>query len=307
MGADREATSIGKEFDLLWSSNGIWDFYAKVIERSDPRVAQWLWMSSPLPTLSLIVVYFIVVLVGPRLMKNREPFQLKPVLFVFNTAIVALYAYLCREYIVGMLDAGYNWICQPVDYSYEPAQMRIASALWWYYFSKFIEFFDTFFFILRKKDEQVTFLHVYHHASMFLLWWIGMKWVAGGQSVSAALLNSIIHVIMYTYYALACLGERMHKYLWWKKHITHLQLLQFSMAIIHAAHSLYIDCDFPKWMHYTCIGYAISFVVLFTNFYIHAYIKKSRGGASKKHASNGTTVKATRLVLASAVAKPKED
>ena len=37
------------------------------------------------------------------------------------------------------------------------------------------------FFILRKKNNQVTFLHVYHHTSMFLLWWIGVKWVAGGQ------------------------------------------------------------------------------------------------------------------------------
>ena len=37
------------------------------------------------------------------------------------------------------------------------------------------------FFILRKKNDQVTFLHVYHHASMFFLWWIGVKWVAGGQ------------------------------------------------------------------------------------------------------------------------------
>eukprot|EP00731_Ephydatia_muelleri_P006050 Em0003g298a len=179
------------------------------------------------------------------------------------------------EYIVGMLDAGYNWICQPVDYSYEPAQMRIASALWWYYFSKFIEFFDTFFFILRKKDEQVTFLHVYHHASMFLLWWIGMKWVAGGQSVSAALLNSIIHVIMSTYLRPGLSGVEDAQVLVVEETHHHLQLLQFSMAIIHAAHSLYIDCDFPKWMHYTCIGYAISFVVLFTNFYIHAYIKKN--------------------------------
>ena len=38
MGADREATSIWKELDLLWNSNGISDFYAKVIERSGQSV-----------------------------------------------------------------------------------------------------------------------------------------------------------------------------------------------------------------------------------------------------------------------------
>lgn len=231
-------------------------------------------MQSPIPTISLILLYLLFVRYAPRFMKDRPAFEMKTFLFFFNTAIVILYIYLTREYITGMIEAKYNWICQPMEYSYDPVQMKIAKALWWYYFSKFIEFFDTIFFILRKKNSQVTFLHVYHHASMFFLWWIGIKWVAGGQSVLGALINSIVHVVMYSYYALSCLGPRVQKYLWWKKHITHLQLLQFSLAIIHAVHSLYIDCNFPKWMHYTLIGYAFSFICLFTNFYIQTYIKK---------------------------------
>ena len=40
---------------------------------------------------------------------------------------------------------------------------------------------DTVFFVLRKKNNQISFLHVYHHATMFPIWWIGIKWVAGGQ------------------------------------------------------------------------------------------------------------------------------
>lgn len=60
--------------------------------------------------------------------------------------------------------------------------LQIADAVWWYYFSKLLEFCDTFFFILRKKDEQLTFLHVYHHSTMFSFWWIGIKWVPSGSS-----------------------------------------------------------------------------------------------------------------------------
>jgi hypothetical protein len=60
--------------------------------------------------------------------------------------------------------------------------LQIANAVWWYYVSKLIEFCDTFFFILRKKDNQLTFLHVYHHSTMFSLWWIGIKWVPSGSS-----------------------------------------------------------------------------------------------------------------------------
>lgn len=65
-------------------------------------------------------------------------------------------------------------------------KLKMAGALWWYFISKGIEYLDTVFFILRKKFNQVTFLHVYHHCTMFTLWWIGIKWVAGGQCESLA-------------------------------------------------------------------------------------------------------------------------
>lgn len=67
---------------------------------------------------------------------------------------------------------------------------QVAGALWWYFVSKGIEYLDTVFFILRKKFNQVTFLHVYHHCTMFTLWWIGIKWVAGGQCEYLALQQS---------------------------------------------------------------------------------------------------------------------
>lgn len=71
---------------------------------------------------------------------------------------------------------------KPVDNSvFHILQFQIASALWWFYFSKCVEMMDTFFFVLKKKNNQISFLHVYHHATMFPIWWIGIKWVAGGQ------------------------------------------------------------------------------------------------------------------------------
>ena len=46
---------------------------------------------------------------------------------------------------------------------------------------QWIPFTCQMFFLLRKKNSQVSFLHVYHHTTMVCLWWIGIKWVAGGQ------------------------------------------------------------------------------------------------------------------------------
>jgi elongation of very long chain fatty acids protein 4 len=129
-----------------------------------------------------------------------------------------------------------------------PKPLQIRRAIWWYYFSKLLEFTDTFFFIVRKKDDQLSFLHVYHHSTMFSFWWIGIKWVPSGSSknlihkskenyiliifsfhISAflpAMANSFIHVLMYTYYGLAALGPQMNKYLWWKKYLTIIQLVR---------------------------------------------------------------------------------
>ena len=61
--------------------------------------------------------------------------------------------------------------------------------------------FDTFFFILIKKTSQVTFLHVYHHAMMPTLWWIGVKWVLGGQCkwCSYYWTNCVFNCITYIY------------------------------------------------------------------------------------------------------------
>jgi hypothetical protein len=58
----------------------------------------------------------------------------------------------------------------------------MASVLWLYYIVKIIDLIDTVLFALRKKANQITFLHVFHHSSMVLNGWFGVKYVPGGQS-----------------------------------------------------------------------------------------------------------------------------
>ena len=40
------------------------------------------------------------------------------------------------------------------------------------------------------------------------------------------MLNCFVHTIMYTYYMLSAFGERVRKYLWWKKYVTVLQMVR---------------------------------------------------------------------------------
>lgn len=54
-------------------------------------------MQSPLPTISLILLYLLFVRYAPRFMKDRPAFEMKTFLFFFNAAIVVFYVYLTRE------------------------------------------------------------------------------------------------------------------------------------------------------------------------------------------------------------------
>lgn len=54
-------------------------------------------MSSPWPSLVICVAYFVFVKMGPTIMANREPFELKKVLIVYNFCMVLLSTYCFVE------------------------------------------------------------------------------------------------------------------------------------------------------------------------------------------------------------------
>jgi hypothetical protein len=128
-----------------------------------------------------------------------------------------------------------------MNVSYDKNEMKITNALWFYYISKGIEFFDTIFMIIRKRFQQITFLHIFHHSSMFILWWVVLTWVPvrssnyyfrlkffffqSGQAWFGPLMNSIVHILMYSYYGLSVIPSLRGK-LWWKQYITIIQLVK---------------------------------------------------------------------------------
>jgi elongation of very long chain fatty acids protein 4 len=104
--------------------------------------------------------------------------------------------------------------------------------------------------VLKRNTRQITFLHVYHHSSIALIWWIIAYHAPGGEGRTdccngstlcrqvvndiltdlisklwifaayfSAALNSGVHVFMYLYYFLAAVlrgNEKVRrKYLFW--------------------------------------------------------------------------------------------
>lgn len=109
--------------------------------------------------------------------------------------------------------------------------------------------------------------------------------LAGGHSSFFGLLNTFVHIVMYTYYLLAALGPRIQPYLWWKRYLTTLQMVQFVLVMIHAFQLLFIECDYPRAFVWWIGMHAVLFYFLFRDFYNQAY--KKSGAKVKKSDDNG--------------------
>ncbi|KAJ0180132.1 hypothetical protein K1T71_004723 [Dendrolimus kikuchii] len=265
-------------------------------------VDSWFMMSSPSPILSVVVLYLILIRIGPRIMKNRPPLRMNRLISYYNAFQVLLAAMICFKVFKlnlfrdGIIYAG----CR---YPSNTQNILLLDLGWWYFFAKFTELLDTVFFVLRKKDKQITFLHVYHHVIMALYSWSYLKFAAGGEGAVLALLNSVVHVVMYSYYLLSGLGPRFQKYLWWKKYVTKMQLIQFILMLAYCAHTHFSSrCQYASgFTYFICTNITI-FLFLFLNFYSKSYkakkniereikeeYEKARNGI--KRCSNGSTIK----------------
>merc|ERR1711899_233763 len=225
-------------------------------------------------------------------MKDREPYELKNILLVYNFSQVLFSFWMFMEGWGFYISGNYSWHCEPVDYSESPVARRALNLAWWYYFSKFIDLFDSVFFVLKKKFAHLSPLHVIHHSTLpFLCWW-GPRLVGGGQSGFGPFLNSGVHTLMYLYYLLAACGPALKPYLWWKKYLTTIQLVQFVMVFFHALQPLMFAVT------------GVQYFILFMAFYRQAYSKKKsvmkvdKNGNSDLALGNGQLANGHTSILA---------
>ena len=66
---------------------------------TDKRVEKWPLMDNPLPTLAISTSYLLILWLGPKYMKNREPFQLRKTLIIYNFSMVFLNFFIFKEVI----------------------------------------------------------------------------------------------------------------------------------------------------------------------------------------------------------------
>lgn len=227
--------------------------------------------------LAVVVAYMVFVGIGKFVMQSiygsteapsykggvLQKFKKEPILLlaaIYNPAQVILCAYMIYAAVVEYIRVGYKPICNAFD----ATQSGMASVLWIFYVSKVFDFMDTFFIVMRRKWKQLIFLHLYHHSSIFLMYWLNVNAGYDGDIYFTIILNSFIHFVMYSYYEATTFNITVPKML--KKLVTNMQRIQFLMMNTQAIYILVMGCAYPRKITCIYLVYIISLFYLFTQF-----------------------------------------
>lgn len=241
----------------------------------------WPLAASVWPTVAICSFYVLVAkVIGPKLMTNRNAVQLTNLKLVYNVLMVIVNLILFLSFGFNGWFNKYDLTCQPVDWS--DSGLALSRTTYVYFLTRFVEFVDTLFFLLSKKFDHISPLHLIHHSTVPICTWIGFTMSPNGHGTMSTFLNSGVHVLMYTYYALAALGPNVRKHLWWKRYLTQVQLIQFAVIFGHGVQVLFRpSCDFPRVAIYALLGTMVYLFGLFAHFYVHSYLMKKNSSLSK--------------------------
>jgi len=265
--------------NIKYYSHDFWETYG------DNRVSRLpLLNSGPWHVLTLTAFYlYFVKIYGPQLMKNRPPMNLKWIMFIHNVTLVLINGIGFAVALVGTEYFQLTFKCQKFDPSSSNMKDLVLFYLGYtYYITKFMDFLDTVYFVLRKKNSHISTLHVFHHSIMPIMCYMFFKFSVFTNNGFVPILNSFVHTIMYTYYCLA-MFEKMQPYLWWKKYITQMQLVQFVLVFFHSTYFLLDEtCECPKPLIFLQSAHAVLFFGMFLSFYMKSYKKEQKLKVAKE-------------------------
>jgi len=241
-------------------------------------LSAWHW------TVGLCCFYLLSVLLLKLYMKDKPAWDL----YRFRLFHNAFLSFASLVMVLGLMKEIFT-----LTWNYGPEvmlcdesrhQQNESNLYFWYYIfflSKFYEFIDTYILIARKKP--ISFLHCFHHFITAFLCWVCLQ---SGMAVQwiVITLNGMIHVAMYYYFMVQTMGGDV----WWKKHLTTCQIVQFCLDICATTSwGVYYwgsgkDCSGDVTTFFFGHGILSSFLLLFINFYVQTYRANRRAAAAAK-------------------------
>ena len=210
----------------------------------------------------IVTIYLLIVAFSGKLMKKFSPLDLKGVLVFHNVVCCILSVVSCVILAIGLLDEH-----SLVKLDSTSKSLSLGIGIYW--ISKYYELLDTVFMLLRHKVRQISFLHVFHHATMPFLSDYAYHFAPWPPIAFGMSLNSFVHIVMYSYYAVTALAT-LHDFSW-KRFITQLQILQFCLGIVIGVYGYMYEgyCVFS-------FLYPFTLAVLFLNYYYNAFYRSKR-------------------------------
>jgi len=153
---------------------------------------------------------------------------------------------------------------------YDPTNPLVMNYVWLFYMTKILDFMDTFFIIVSGKTSQFTFLHIYHHFYLLIIFWINTNVAVGNEMFACIMVNAFVHTLMYSYYLISMHTENI----WWKKYLTVIQITQFVLLMINGALEYRVDCAMPRRVRQMYLFTMFIFIVLFSKLYFATYSRK---------------------------------
>ncbi|XP_035913944.1 elongation of very long chain fatty acids protein 4-like [Anopheles stephensi] len=264
-GTETVGESLQQQFD---------HWYTFLVEDlSDKRTAHLPFLHSPLWPLSVLSVYFLLVFYWiPHYMRDRKPYDLRKLMLAYNVFQVVVCYCLIRQLVRHGWTFRYLYTCELVDYSTSRDAIGFLHAAYLNYCVKTAELVETVLFALRKKRSQISFLHVYHHVFTYLLAWIFAKYVGGSMLTYTIIVNSLVHMCMYSYYLLAVIPNyvpfSLNKL---KRYITALQIIQLVSILVNIMFAMRSSCAIPRTHILLYAPYMVVLISMFINFYMKTY------------------------------------
>jgi hypothetical protein len=212
-----------------------------------------------------IFLYLVTIKSLGLCMKDRPAFQLTGVMRAYNVTQILLCSYMCWGLYINPFE---NFFRINIPYSSTHEYFIII-----HYLSKWLDFFDTIFMTLRKRDRQISFLHVFHHASIPAVWSLLLsRNEAFGTVTLGASINSAVHVMMYSHFLVTSFGFKNPL----KKLVTQAQLVQFVTLLGHSFVALSNEKLISKRSCWVQVAYQLLMLFMFGKFYTRSYMGVSK-------------------------------
>lgn len=259
----------GKDYYQLWEKLPWMEPFFSQYEKDYDIDPVQKWMQRPeycysVPII-MITLYLLFCYFGTKIMKNREAFDLRYTLALWNLFLAVFSTWGVIKtvplllYNIMTLDFD-RTVCDPAD-TWGGFGSGLAVQL--FCLSKIPELIDTVFIVLRKKP--LIFLHWYHHVTVLGFCWHSYV-TESGAGLWFIAMNYTVHAVMYFYYFLMAMKSIPKWFPSWI--ITTMQILQMVVGTAIVGYSIYFKNYGSK--NYSPLGCNVVFENLYVGGIIYA-------------------------------------